>query len=328
MSKKHSHKQSKKQNRLSAKDLFKTPKESKNNSKKTEIKKMSWIKRLMSMSRLGKFLSLLAMLVSSGTLFFTVLKYCNDRPAHVTRELCCLDNTMNIDDYIMFISLLHSSNRKIVICSDNESMNRLFGCPFPTIKNNSNKTINNFKLDVEVYVNGSSYFNEKDINKDFEITKIDSINRSEPGKLTLISFKYKYDVLHAKSSVTSPLNVLYIPDSVAFSDDYHVMMFNFQITYEGIEMPIKYTEFLYVNFNETSTLTNNTIEHYLNELHEKTAFTLNYNQTLISIRERANFIFLNPRDISVNESDFEYYKSTIIKKYNMETKTEQFLNWD
>ena len=279
----------------------------------SRIKRSKKSKSKSKVKILATLLSILKVIVAVMTLtatiwgtYYTWKSYLDSKPAQVHKIFKYKDKTIYVDSVSKFKILLEPHNTNMYILGRNDDNSESY--PFPIIINKSNKSINNFKVFVNAYLWGFTYFDD-DVNKNFRIIKKDSV----PLLITL-ELEYKYDVLHANSSISNPIN--YVIPIDYMSERY--MSFDFHITYDGIIEPLKYSVLLEISDDTYSyKLRDEEIDKFLSLCYSQGA--LLSKDTLIAIQHRyKSYILCNNKNSAIPKEEFEKYKSIIIKNYHEE----------
>lgn len=263
----------------------------------------------------AKVLTIVTFIIAAMTLVATIFgayysykSYLDSKPAQVHKLFKYQDHykSINVDSISVFETLLEpNSTDRYFIGSDKEDLNSLEQYAFPIVMNQSNKSINNFKVNVSAILYGFTYLDD-DVNKNFRIIKKDSLTLGKTLEL-----EYKYSILHAKSCISNPINVVTPLEYVS----QRFVTFDFHITYDGILEPISYTVILVVSDNIYSyQLSDEDIDGFLSGSYSNGY--LMSESSLITIYLNTNFcIICDKFDYNNSKEDFEKYKSDIIKKY-------------
>ena len=287
----HSEKNNKSENQIRTEEQIQS--ESSINNESNLIR---WLKRIFSFQTL----TVVATIVAA---YYGYKTYSDNQPSQISMVFTDLEKLYDVQDKSNFMFLFQPSHRCLLLETDDD----LFGGSLPIIVNDSEKSIIGFKMSVNVYCFNGVSFKETDVNKNFTISKLDTAD------FTHAILDYKYDVLHAKSSVSSPLNTVFLPDSISLSDDFCHITFEYNITYEGINAPIHYFVNIYACFNDDMKLSDNTIDAFLSMCFKDGVIFKESDHTFISMHDTSIPIkVIKPIDRHIKGEEFEKYKSDII----------------
>lgn len=272
---------------------------------------IKWLKRIFSVQTL-------MVVATIAAAFFGYRSYSDNHPSQISLEFNCIQGSINTEKITEYESLLFPFQRHLKL-EDHTVYNSVLNSPFPAIVNKSDKSIKNFKVEVLVHLS-QLRFHDSDVNQDFEVTKYDTTSTTGYN----VYFKYKFDVLHAKSSMSVPLNSVYLPDTIPFSDNFHNLLLFFKITYDGINEPIRYRVKIASLFNEDNFLYkyDKTIDKYLTQMLEDIDFShiyeYNFENSVVTIGNYIRQVKIFPLDSSnktlFSVDDSEKYKADV-KKY-------------
>ena len=281
------------------KGLLKIKKEPYNSSKNTESKDSTLLKWLKP------FLQVIAIIISIFAAYVAYKSYTNTIPVQITLEYYGSKHNYAINnDRSTFIVLdrFYGDWINFLQLTERESSVLL-----PTINNYSEKSIKNFNLKVGVLAYPFK-IEEESVNQDFVINKKESEHQAD--------FEYKYDVLHAYTTISSPLDALYLDEDKTYDENYYMLFFDYSITYEGAPNPIQYRVVLYASLRDNNENDDTVINEFLDVIYD-TTFHNPDNYCLISIcSHHAPFTIIDLISEHVDSADFESFKSMVIKDYN------------
>lgn len=243
--------------------------------------------------------------------YYSIKSDKDNQPSQIGLEYYVSYEPINVDSINVFVNLITPYFGQAFLGNYNSAKYPLNG--LPEIKNNSSKSINNFRLDV--YINYEYLeLDEKNISADYEI--IDH----QPSSYR-IHLRNKYDVLNAKSSAPIPLASLSIPeniplhykDSLLVPFDYSDLAFRYIITYDGISEPIAYSVY-YIMYHDKEanwSVSDEHVEDFLDMCYKDGAF--NYSSTIVSILDKSPTIVHPPQRLL-------YYEFVQFKKEFIESR--------
>ena len=270
-------------------------------SSKNGIKKYrGWIVSLLLLS---------SVIVTLAGAYYTYKSYVDNQPAQVSLEYVSSDKTIQADSIKFFCILKALNYHQINIGSEYYPGTH----PVPILKNESDKSITNFRLEIEVLLS-SFYFKEEEVNNDFEIVKRDDI-------LNTVTFRYKHNVFPAKSGITLPLEYLYLPDNYPFigMPDYEEgFSLEYHITYDGIAEPmyyiVQYTA--YCQEDNLYDLSNSQIDAFLTKCY-KAKRLFNTGHSLVAIYYSVGKVkTIDPIEHPLTDDEFEKWKANVIRDVN------------
>ena len=254
---------------------------------------MRWLKRLFSLQTV----SVIAALVAA---YYAYKSYKDNQPSQISIEYNVFHESIKADNIQNYVNLMVPNYKSLAFgsgYSDGFIPNGM-----PNILNKTNKSINNFKLEITI-----RYFhlniNPEDICKDYVIIENDT-------SLYLLKLKYKYNIFNAQSAIPIPVKFMNLPGSRPFPDDsIYKIYFVYNITYDGIaenkDFGISYD--VYFDQETHLSVTDKHIDDFLTSCYKEGAFTEYKNNTLVSVVDMVDTKVANPSMISTDES-FEKYK--------------------
>lgn len=254
-------------------------------------------------------LQVLALIVSGFGAFYAYKSYSYTQPVQIKLEYFGINKDYALSNDLLFLVLEQTAYNRIVLGTASGPDIWHTGLLFPKICNHSNKSIKNFNLKVEAQVSPFTYisYTNDNINQDFFISRKDASSAV---------FEYKYDVLYANSSVSSPLNEIMISDTTKTGEDFYQLVFNYSITYDGIPEPIHYTVLLFAYIDDS-------YKHYLDVT---VGHFLDRTKTIICSKDAALISLCDMNipievvdllDKHITNEDFEEFKLNIVKSYKL-----------
>ena len=306
-------------------------------SKTNESIIIKWLKRIFSIQTLTVVATLAAA-------YFGYKTYSDNQPAQLCIEYDFLDFERNYDLYddyeLKTIEVNHSIKRIMVLLDerfftrdlhlapyDNKDHDDIhFNLPIPTIKNKSNKIINDLDVTIDFCPNFFSVDDDEKIDSKYIIQNIDTIRTGDKIFINYV-FKYKEKLLYANSNLYCPVNHLYLKDDVNFDPEYsgtypYDVSFTYTIKYNGLEKPICFDIDLFA-YMQDSDFSSNLIDDYhaseeeiddfLTTCYKEEALFKNHN-TLVLIVLESTALIMDPIEEDISDEAFEKYKTDIISK--------------
>lgn len=263
-------------------------KQNKKQVKEQESAIVRWLKRIFSIQTV----SVIAALVAA---YYTYKAYVANEPSQVSILNLSLLKQKDVVNQRNFIYLMSPNYRLLPI---------VLGTPI--IINQTNNSIKNFRLEIDIFHPDLKYDDDK-INKDYETIEKDS-------SLHTLKLRYKHDVLNAQSTIPYPIQSMYLPKDIPFSNDsiFNVFM-NYSLTYDGIkdnfDFSVRYTAFF--DNEEHLSITKAHMDKFLNDCFEQGMFTDYKDKYLITIVDGGRAKQVEPTG-KMTKDEFGRFKSDII----------------
>ena len=251
---------------------------------------VGWLKRIFSIQTLAVVAGIVAAIYAYKT-------YKDNQPAQISVVYIDDSNgTMtNLDNMQRFVQLLATNNRMVYF--DWSS----YYCPYPCIFNDTKKSIKDFKVELAVY-SGELFLDESDVFPYYEMVTHSTVLK---GYL----FKYKSDVLNAKSYIPMPVIRMHLPDSIPISKDtcYNVTV-KYEITYDGISRNRNFIMDYYMYFEDEDSwfVSDNHIDEFLTYCYQQGFFTEYKESSFVSVFEDENRVVNPPKRLT--DKKFARYK--------------------
>ena len=273
---------------------------------------IKWLKRFFSIQTLTVMATLAAA-------YFGYKTYSDNLPAQISLiyNLSEDGDTINhkdidISNITEFIILSDSERGYLSLGPDDNDDELSIFSPIPIIKNNTDKSIKNFSLEVNVFLN-HYVFDSSDILHPYILLKSDTmLNESNPNSGL---FKYGNDILYAHSQIRSPISIISVNHS-NLEENWLRCYMEYQILYEGLKSPINYTVELntFVDKNNIcGHLTESQIDQFLSSCFIDGSIKQDSHKMVLIFNYGYGF-YIEPVDDSISEKSFEDYKSKIISK--------------
>lgn len=256
---------------------------------------VGWLKRIFSIQTLAVVAGIVAAIYAYKT-------YKENQPSQISVVYIDESNgtVTNLDKMQRFVQLLATNNR--IVDFDWYS----YYCPYPCIYNDTKKSIRDFKVEVAVYC-GELVLDEREMFPCYEIAIHDTVHN---GYL----FKYKSDVLNAKTFIPMPVMRMHLPDSISISKDtrYNVTV-KYEISYDGISRNRNFIMDYYMYFEDEDSwfVSDNHIDEFLTYCYQQGFFTEYKDSSFVSVLEEKNRIVSPPKRLT--DQKFDRYKKEFIE---------------
>ncbi len=189
----------------------------------------SWLKRIFSLQTITVVATVL------GT-YYAWVEYIRDKDPEISLQIYDHQHKDLIDltDYPLVLTFftLDPDDSEIYFNTSNHVNNFIL----PNIKNNSKKSLKNFKCKVSVRL----FFDDlgldegdDEIGEEFEVLRTDSHS---------LQMTYKENVLHAQSSLPVPLRSYWFDE-----EHFQFLIIEYSISYDGLEKPLYFIDVIAVN---------------------------------------------------------------------------------
>lgn len=277
-------------------------------TKKEEPLFIKWLKRIFS----AQTISIIIGLGGCVGAYYAYRDYKEHQPAQVSMYIV-QDNFLEIrdgyrpDKDLSFLYYLrYPINNKIIGWEDDHGP-LLF-------RNETNKSIKDFRAEVDVFYPSIINLDFYDICKDYEIIKCDTISALDRKILHL---RYRYDVLNGHTNLPMPISKMTINvDHNLYNQD---ISFDYSITYDGIKEPIHCEIIQHINYDSCASEEGHypimILEDFLDKYYHTYQITSNSRDKIIAVIERswwANDVILPPKNY-MDESTFERAKKKVLE---------------